>query len=39
LPVRRYPDFVEVVIGPWNEDDGTVAAGPSNLHKISFFSI
>jgi hypothetical protein len=37
--VFRYPDFVEVVVDPWNNDDGAVAADPSNPLRISFFSM
>jgi len=35
LRVRRYPDFVEVVTGPCNGDDGAVAADPPSPHRIS----
>jgi hypothetical protein len=37
LRVRRYPDFVEVVIGPLSDDDGTAATDPSNPQKIGLF--
>jgi len=30
---------VEVVVDPWNNDDETIAADPSNPLRISFFSM
>jgi hypothetical protein len=39
LRVYSYPGFVQVVIGPLNDDDGAVAADPSEPPRISSFSM